>query len=242
MPLYIADYLADTSHLTTVEHGAYLLLLMHYWRAGKLPANAEQLARVCRQQKSEFDAIKPTLEALFDTSGGSWKHRRVEVELQKTAEISEKRSIAGRKGQQASAENRKRQLPTQSQSHSQVEEKETLSGFQKETTVVEIIPPKKPNGGGKRGIRLPDDWTPDDELIGWAMRESADLMMVERETAKFCDYWRGRPGAGGVKLDWDATFRNWIRKALDDGRARSPHERLTGAAAVAAEYARRNAG
>jgi hypothetical protein len=30
----------------------------------------------------------------------------------------------------------------------------------------------------------------------------------------FCDYWKGRPGAGGLKLDWDATFRNWIRNEV----------------------------
>lgn len=38
------------------------------------------------------------------------------------------------------------------------------------------------------------------------------------ETARFVDYWRAQPGQRGVKTDWPATWRNWMRKAQDDVR------------------------
>ena len=43
---------------------------------------------------------------------------------------------------------------------------------------------------------------------------------VDREWAKFCDYWLAKTGAGATKKDWLATWRNWCRKAEQDGERR----------------------
>jgi hypothetical protein len=76
----------------------------------------------------------------------------------------------------------------------------------------------------KRGTRLPPSWMPGEALLDWAQRECPSVD-VNRETAKFCDYWAGAPGSKGVKTDWDATWRNWMRKAGEGGQRRSPTAR-----------------
>ncbi|QUS40677.1 DUF1376 domain-containing protein [Tardiphaga alba] len=47
IPLYTDAYLADTRHLTSAQHGAYLHLLMMAWRQPDcaLPNNDETLSR-----------------------------------------------------------------------------------------------------------------------------------------------------------------------------------------------------
>jgi hypothetical protein len=44
----------------------------------------------------------------------------------------------------------------------------------------------------------------------------------------FRDYWRAVPGARGVKLDWEATFRVWARKDGERARGPGPHRPAPG--------------
>jgi uncharacterized protein YdaU (DUF1376 family) len=91
MPLDVADYRADTAHLGALEHGVYLLLIMHYWQTGSLPDDDEKLARICCCTRTEFRRVRSTVEAFFLPG---WKHKRIEQELEKARKISEKRSLA----------------------------------------------------------------------------------------------------------------------------------------------------
>lgn len=87
MPLYVADYLADTGHLSAAEHGAYLLLIMHYWQNGGLPNEDRRLARIARMSAAEWDDAR---ETLFDMFEDCWRHHRIDAELKAAQEISEK--------------------------------------------------------------------------------------------------------------------------------------------------------
>ena len=100
MPLYVGDYLGDTGHLTTTQHGAYLLLMMHYWRKGELPDDDRQLSKIAKLPLKTWCEYRATLQDFFHEG---WKHKRIDAELEKMMRVSEKRAIAGQKGGLGSA-------------------------------------------------------------------------------------------------------------------------------------------
>ena len=70
----------------------------------------------------------------------------------------------------------------------------------------------------KRACRLPDDWRLPRSWGEWAMQEmgmTADA--VRWEADKFADYWHAKAGANACKVNWQATWRNWIRKNAESG-------------------------
>lgn len=106
------------------------------------------------------------------------------------------------------------------------------------------IPPSPPTGAlsPKRGTRLPVDWIVSTKLRAWTLAEGVQTDRISVEEAKFRDYWHARAGPNAVKVDWNATWRNWVRKVIDDGkqgtgnsRKRSPHERAMAGFAAGAD-------
>jgi uncharacterized protein YdaU (DUF1376 family) len=121
MPLYVGDYLAKTAHLTAEQHGAYLLLLMHYWTHGSLPLENKQLMAIARQGPDSWASNCQILAQFFDNR---WRNKRMDRELAKSKAISNKRAYAGLKG--AWAKNRQLpdnvwQMPPQPQPHTKKE-------------------------------------------------------------------------------------------------------------------------
>lgn len=95
MPLYVGDYLRDTRDLTTVQHGAYLMLIMHYWQHASLPQTEQQLAAIAGLSIKDWRKLSPPIQAKFQPG---WKHGRIDAELIKCDTKRAQRAIAGRDG------------------------------------------------------------------------------------------------------------------------------------------------
>lgn len=85
MPLYVADYLAGTAHLSAAEHGAYMLLIMHYWSKGGLPEDEESIRRITRLTPRQWSQSRDVLRSFFCDQ---WRHKRIDEELGKAIEKS----------------------------------------------------------------------------------------------------------------------------------------------------------
>lgn len=84
LPLFTDAYLGDTTHLSTFEHGAYLLLLIVSWRSPGccLPDDDALLARYTRMTRDKWRKVRPILEPFFAIENGFWHQARLQNELQ----------------------------------------------------------------------------------------------------------------------------------------------------------------
>jgi uncharacterized protein YdaU (DUF1376 family) len=98
LPLWTDAYLGDTTHLTTIEHGAYLLLLMAAWRTAetRLPDDDRLLARYARLGSAQWVRIKPVISAFFVIENGWWTQRRLTDEAVAVRQLRERQSSKGR--------------------------------------------------------------------------------------------------------------------------------------------------
>lgn len=95
---HIEKYLKKTAHLSMLQHGAYRLMLDHYYNTAEpLPAKLEQVQRVCRAfDEHEKAAVSAILNEFFYLAEDGWHNEPADEELAKMAELSEKRRNAAK--------------------------------------------------------------------------------------------------------------------------------------------------
>jgi uncharacterized protein YdaU (DUF1376 family) len=195
----IADYRKDTSHLTTIEHGIYRQLIdWYYLDENPIPMETQVVYRRLRLgSEEEFLSLKNVLSDFFKESKTGYVHKRIEVEIKDYHEQVEKNKNNGKLGGRP----KKTQsvisgLPSGSQNnpnhkplttnHKPIEEKKAL------------------------GKRLANDFSFPFEWEQFC-KETRPELHPTRTFDQFKDYWIAQAGQKGVKLDWFATWRNWVR-------------------------------
>lgn len=95
----------------------------------------------------------------------------------------------------------------------------------------------------RRGTRLPSDWRLPMAWGEWAVEQGCSSDEIRDQADRFLDYWSSVPGQKGVKLDWQATWRNWIRQSATTKRNAATrtgpgNDRMAAAARAAERFAR----
>jgi uncharacterized protein YdaU (DUF1376 family) len=189
----IGDYQSHTAHLSDIEDLAYRRLLdWYYLHESPIPLDLNEVSRQIRM-RPHSDCIASVLNEYFSHTSDGWIHHRANKEIAKVGEKSEKASESAKarwnKVKDANA------LPTQSDSNAT---HNTLPITH--NTIV------KQN----RGSRLQADFCLTDDWKEFCRKERSDLD-PQKVFDGFKDYWIAKPGQQGVKLDWFATWRNWVR-------------------------------
>ena len=181
-------------HLSETEDLAFRRMLdWSYLHEKPLPVDPQEIARQIRM-RTHSESIEIVLNEYFELREDGWINLRVIQELLKVGIKSEKASASakarwGKKDANA--------LPTQSDSNAT-------------HNTLHITQDTKHKKENKRGSRLAQDFVLSKEWIEFCVSQRPDLHPAQTFD-QFKDYWTSQAGQKGVKLDWSATWRNWVR-------------------------------
>lgn len=153
------------------------------------------------------DEISPSLQKL--ENGDYLIHGFTEVQETK-AEIAVRRAKNAENGAKGGRP-KKTQSVTESVPQSGTQNKaetETETETYREGALTLPTPTKK------RGTRIDEAWLPKAETVDALSKEFPHIDQ-KMEHKKFVDHWLGTSGRNATKLDWEATYRNWIRRSAE---------------------------
>tara|TARA_R110002110_G_scaffold113522_3_gene281850 strand:+ start:2450 stop:3283 length:834 start_codon:yes stop_codon:yes gene_type:complete len=234
VPFYPSDWLAGTAALSDTEKGVYITLVARmYEMAGPIERDDNRLFRVCGS-KSKASFVK-ALEYLISegkilvTDEGLFNEKASKVIEQTTEKSSKAKAAAQSRWDRKSNKNKGGVNANASPKHMpqlcQPEPEPELDKELKRDTIVspkkapdqsfDLVPSEqipKPAKNAKAS-RLPDDWALPRDWGDWAVSEGWDASDVRLEAEKFRDFWISKAGKDAAKLNWLATWRNWMRNS-----------------------------
>jgi len=189
---HIGDYKSHTHHLSLLEDLAYRRLLDFYF-LHEQPIKHRDIARQIGMREHEEDVMTVLNEFFISTADG-FVSPRADKEIKQYKEFSE----AGKRG----AAKRWSTPPH-----------EGAISPPNATPIATINHKPITNNQKKkeqRGLRLASDFSFPLEWEQFCQQTRPELSPV-KTFDQFKDYWIAQAGQKGVKLDWFATWRNWVR-------------------------------
>lgn len=199
---FMGDYTRDTAHLSLAEHGAYTLMLDHYYSTEQpLPAEPAALFRICRAfDKAEQKAVMTVADAYFPIGDDGLRHNaRADRQMPADLRVIETARANGRNGGRP---------PKRTQQESGSEPKKNPAGFDPETR-------------GEPASKTHQ--TPD------SIEAKARSKTLERQAARFDEFWAAYPvkkGRADALAKWKARGLDAIAdQIIADVRARQLRDR-----------------
>jgi len=194
----LGDYAKKAGRLTMLQHGAYTLLIDSCYDREVFPTMEQALEWTWASSEAEIEAVKFVLSRYFvlDKDGCYVQDRILQELLQyhKNADINKRIADEREAKRREKSTNRAQPVDEAPPNH-------------KPITINQEPKDKKEN---KRGSRLSPDFLFTGDWLAFCKQERPDLEPVQT-FEKFKDYWIAQAGQKGVKLDWFATWRNWVR-------------------------------
>ena len=227
--------IGDLSDAAFRAHVEMILYSRKYMTDGHIPKRVAN--RFGSEALSELCSNDPRSPSLVRNPDGSYTlhgyadMNETRAEIEERSRRNSKNGARGGRPSKRAGSSRETQSVTESDSETKPSRKaETETETETEVTPNGVTPltPQR----GKRGTRLDPNWTPSPELVA-QMRDECPAVDLKAEHRVFVDYWIAQPGQRGTKLDWPATWRNWMRRKQSDSRGRlTPTQRAEQTAAA----------
>lgn len=208
---YPRDFIEGTIGMPFELKGAYRLVLdLIYMQAGKLRDDPRYISGLLGCTLRKWKSLRDELVAMdkLQVAGGFLTNYRAITELEALAKLQDKQS----ENASGSRKNKGLEKPRldQPEPEPEPEEKREAEASRKKNTAT----------------RLPKDWAIPSDWVEWAASEGLTHSHAMSEAERFKDYWIAESGAKARKMDWQATWRNWVRNALIRARG-SPGQPAT---------------
>ena len=197
-PFHIGDYISHTSHLSNEEDLAYRRLIDLYYQTEQ--PFTKNLMWLAKRVKSSEEIVACILIEFFEETPDGWKNKRADEEIAKYKAMQE----GGRKGAalrwSKGSDSPPKHPPMQTKNQEPLTNNHIIEPVAKATKAKRL----------DKDLVLPKDWE------DFCKTTRPDLQ-PQAVFDQFRDYWIAQGGQKGAKLDWTATWRNWVRNQRQQG-------------------------